>query len=172
MTDESGHASKRTAPARREIASIREAMSFRIARMAAINERMGTHHFKSQYDLSLAEWRILGLTAAMQPLAFSELRDILLVDKGLLSRTLKSLVSRELITTQSLKSDARQIELNLTAKGRSLHDQVLQFTVERNASMTRVLTDEEWHAFDKTLNKLLEFNQKLVNRRSKDNVRD
>jgi DNA-binding MarR family transcriptional regulator len=147
---------------RRPIRSIREALSFRIARMAAINERAGGQHFKSEFDLTLMEWRILGLTAAMQPVSFAELRDILLVDKGLLSRTIKALVARGLIDTRKLKSDARQIELLITPVGTSLHDNVLEFTIERNAAMAAVLTDQEWAAFDQALDKLLEHNQNIL----------
>ena len=162
MTDMTKTQESTGQPARCPIRSIREALSFRIARMAAINERAGGHYFKSEFDLTLMEWRILGLTVAMQPVSFADLRDILLVDKGLLSRTIKALVARGLIDTRKLKSDARQIELLTTAAGTRLHDNVLEFTIERNAAMAAVLTDQEWIAFDQILDKLLDYNQKIL----------
>lgn len=146
----------------RPIATLMDALSFRISRLAAINERAGGHHFKSEFDLSLSEWRILGVTAAKQGVAFSELRDILLLDKGQLSRTIKSLSARGLIQTRKSRSDARQIDLSITETGQALHERAIGFTVERNAVMGAVLTDAEWSEFDRLLGKLIDHNQRML----------
>jgi DNA-binding MarR family transcriptional regulator len=146
----------------RPIATILDALSFRISRMAAINERAGGHFFKSEFDLSLSEWRILGVTAAMHPLTFSTLRDILLIDKGQLSRTIKSLSVRGLIETRKSETDARQIDLLITDAGQTLHETVLRFTVERNAEMGAALSDGEMAEFDRLLDKLIDYNQGLL----------
>ncbi|SDE51166.1 MarR family winged helix-turn-helix transcriptional regulator [Ruegeria marina] len=146
----------------RPIKTLLDALSFRISRLAAINERAGGHYFKSEFDLSLSEWRILGVTAAKRGIQFSELRDLLLLDKGQLSRTIKSLCKRGLINTRKSDSDARQIELQITAAGQVLHDKVLAFTIERNAAMGAVLTDAEWATFDHLLSKLIDHNQSLL----------
>lgn len=162
MTNLKPHASESLQAVNRPIETLLDALSFRISRLAAINERAGGHHFKSEFDLSLSEWRILGVTAAKQGVAFSELRDILLLDKGQLSRTIKSLSKRGLVETRKSESDARQIELSITAEGQALHDRALGFTVERNAVMGAVLTDAEWSELDRLLGKLIDHNQRLL----------
>ncbi|MEY8839904.1 MarR family winged helix-turn-helix transcriptional regulator, partial [Cribrihabitans sp. XS_ASV171] len=129
---------------RRPINSVLEAVSFRISRLAAINERAGGHVFRSAFGISLNEWRILGITAALQPVTFGAIRAMLVMDKGQLSRVVKALIERKLIESRSASGDARQIELSLTEAGQALHAQAIEFTVERNAVMGSVLSDEEW----------------------------
>ena len=57
------------------IETILDALSFRLARLNALNERIGSQHFRRKYDMSLNEWRVLGLTCALEPLSFNHLAE-------------------------------------------------------------------------------------------------
>lgn len=144
------------------LSSLPEALSFRISRLAAISERAGGQYFKREFDLTLAEWRILGLTATAGMITFACLRDTLLLDKGQLSRTIKALVARGLIETRKSETDSRQIDLHITPAGQELNDRALRFTSERNAVMAGVLTGEECAEFGRLLDLLIEHNQALL----------
>lgn len=143
------------------IHAITDALTFRIARLNAVNERAGIHWFRKEHDLSLNEWRILGLTHALEPVAFQTIRDILIMDKGQLSRAIKALGARGLIETKAAQGDARAIELVTTEVGKVLHDKVLAFTAERNESVVAALSPAECREFLRLLRKMSDHNDQL-----------
>ena len=147
------------------IRSIRDALSFRIARMAAINERAGGFYFQNELGLRLNEWRVLGLVAAAGVAAFSDIRDQLLIDKGQLSRVVASLVARGLLENRPSVTDARQVDLSLTADGRALHDRGIAFTAERNEAMADVLSARECEQLLDMLDRLIAHNEALQQQR-------
>lgn len=164
MTDTLKMTPRPAAGAPRPLSALPEALSFRISRLAAISERAGGQYFKREYDLTLVEWRILGLTATDGMIPFAALRDTLLLDKGQLSRTIKALVARGLIETRKAQSDSRQIDLHITAAGQKLNDSALRFTSQRNAVMAGVLSQDDLAEFERMLDLLIEHNQALLSK--------
>ena len=147
------------------IQKLRQALSFRVARLAALNERAGSFHFQAAFNLRLNEWRVLGLTVPEGKILFSELREILWIDKGQLSRVVKSLVDAGLIETSAAQKDARQLELTATEKGKRVHDEALRFTQGRNEAVVETLTPEECATFLRILDKILSHNEELAHKR-------
>lgn len=148
--------------------SLLDALSFRIARLAAINERMAGQIFRSEFGISLNDWRVIGITGALQPVTFSAVRELLYFDKGQLSRVIRSLSDRNLIVSNTSSSDARQIELRLTEAGETVHREALRFTAKRNAIMTSVFTADERSEFRRLIDKLVTHNvEKLEKSRAK-----
>lgn len=144
------------------VTKITDALSFRISRLAAINERSGSVHFQKAFGLRLNEWRVLGLAHAGNPIPFALIHATLLVDKGQLSRIVRSLVDRGLLEAHVCATDARQTEIYTTPEGSALHDRVLAFTIERNATMTAVLSEEEIDVFRQLLDRLLVHTEALL----------
>ena len=143
------------------IDAITDALSFKVARFAAINERSGSHYFRTVHNITLNQWRVLGLTAALGPVSSSEIREILYMDKGQFSRTVKSLVDDGYIHANTDSNDARAVALELSTKGQTLHDKLLCFTAERNESVVSVLSQEECHTLLNLLDKLRVHNEAL-----------
>jgi DNA-binding MarR family transcriptional regulator len=144
------------------IGSLLDALSFRVQLLAAVNERSGNIYFRDTLGLRLNEWRVLGVTQAMQPLEFDNLRRMLVMDKGQLSRTLRALVERGLIETTPLKTDARKLSLRTTDQGRALHDEALELTRQRNEATVETLSKEECLEFQRLLNKMIAHNRELA----------
>lgn len=149
-------------PVHPPITSLMDALSFRIARLAAVNERTGNALFRERFGLKLPEWRVLGMTHAMQPVPFNQLYRYLVMDKGQLSRTVKALTERGLIEILPSDLDARQIQLCTTEAGRDLHDRALTYTRERNEVTVEPLTPEECTEFMRILNKISAHNEDLA----------
>jgi len=149
-----------------KIERLSQAMSFRISRLAAINERTGANRFKNEFGLSLSEWRMIGLVAQSDPATTSQIRETLLLDRGLLSRTVKELCARNLLITTPSPDDRRQTLLSLTDEGRTIHQACIAFTDERNHSMASVLTAEEQKEFSRMLDLMIEHNAELLKQRS------
>lgn len=148
------------------IEKLRQALSFKVARLAALNERAGSFHFQTSLGIRLNEWRVLGLLVPEGKLPFSELRDTLWIDKGQLSRVVRSLVDQGLVESTTAESDARQIELRPTPKGRHVHDEALKFTQSRNEAVVGTLTPTECAQFLSVLDKILLHNENLARLRT------
>lgn len=143
------------------IRTLLDALSFRLARLVALNQAAGSLHFRNAHGLSLNEWRVLGLVNALSPVTPGAIRRKLLMDKGQLSRTIKGLTDRGLLEPRPASRDARSVELRLTEAGQALHDEVLVFTAERNEAVVEPLTREECDEFLRILEKLTVHNQML-----------
>lgn len=148
------------------LARLPDALSFRIARLAAINERSGSHYFRTEQGVSLSEWRVLGLVADGNPATTASLRDTLVMDRGQLSRVVKALIARKLLRSQPNPKDKRQTQLHLTPDGRALFDKCIAFTEGRNRVMASALTPEERHEFSRLLDLMIDHNAALFMQRN------
>lgn len=152
-----------------KILCLSDALSFRVSRFAAINEHLGSKHFRDEFELSLSEWRVLGLVQESDPATTSSVRAMLLMDRGLLSRVVKALRTRGLLISQTSATDKRQIELFLTVEGRELHQACMEFTKERNREMASALTTAEQAEFQRILDVLITSNaQRLTTKEAAD----
>ncbi len=78
---------------------------------------LDNHFLNSAY--TLPEARVLYELAHYQPCTASKIMESIKIDKGYLSRTLKSFEKRGLLTKKENKEDGRSSTLVLTAKGNS-----------------------------------------------------
>ena len=136
---------------------IRGLLTFRIAMLAAANDRMGQSWLQGDFGLRILEWRVLGLVSAMQPVRFGAVARTLLVDKGQLSRLVKQLVERGLIASGADREDQRNVLLSLTDRGRTLHEEVLAVALARNDLVLAALSGEEASMLFRLLDKLQPF---------------
>jgi len=151
------------------IESLTAALSFRISRLSAINERLGAHHFRNEMGVTLSEWRVLALAAEGDPATTIAVRETLLLDRGLLSRIVKGLSDRGLLVSEASPTDKRQTQLLLTADGWELHERCIAFTNERNTYMASVLNPYERTEFERMLDLLIKHNTKLLRLRNLSN---
>ncbi|MCV2893208.1 MarR family winged helix-turn-helix transcriptional regulator [Lentibacter sp. XHP0401] len=136
------------------IEAVTDALSFRIARFNLLNERLGGANFQNRLGVTLNEWRVIGLTEALSPAVVSDVRKMLLMDKGQLSRVVSGLVGRGFLTTHPSQEDRRVVTLSLTRAGRELHGRVLAEAAMRNESVVGCFTPDECAEFLRLLDKL------------------
>jgi DNA-binding MarR family transcriptional regulator len=142
-------------PARHpEIGDIRDLLTFRIAMLAATNDRVGQSWLRSDFGLSILEWRVIGLTAALEPVRFGTIARRLLVDKGQLSRLVKGLVERGVIRTAPDDEDQRTMRISITDAGRVMHRKALGKAFARNDRIVSAMTREETEMLFQLLDKL------------------
>jgi DNA-binding MarR family transcriptional regulator len=147
------------------IHDIRDLLTFRIAMIAAASDRVGQRWLSEEFDFRILEWRILGVVAALEPVRFLKVAETLLVDKGQLSRLMKSLSERGLIDTEADPDDLRTIRLRVTEEGRAVHGRVLARALERNELFISALEPGELATLFALLEKLQPF---IMNRAEQD----
>ncbi len=130
-------------PKHPDVGSIMDVVTFRLARLVALNLRSGQHWSQRLFDLSLNEWWLLAVTYAHQPVRAGDMADLLVMDKSQLSRLIKSLVDRKLVTSVPDPEDARATILSLTNSGFLMHDRILQEVLRRNENVLDPLSHEE-----------------------------
>lgn len=136
------------------IDAITDALSFRIARFNLLNERLGAAQFVKRFGITLNEWRVIGLAASMEKPSVSQIRAVMLIDKGQLSRVVAGLTERGLIVTNPSAEDKRVICVGLTDDGEALHAQAIANLKDRNEKTVACLSAGETAEFLRILDML------------------
>jgi DNA-binding MarR family transcriptional regulator len=111
-------------------------VSMRMIRLFVMLRKSGILAQRRQFGLSETEWRIMTQLGEAAPLSLNGLADAMLQDRGQLSRAVKSMVERGLVTRER-KPGGPEIEIELSAEGRAIYDGMVDWVHERD----RVLTD-------------------------------
>jgi DNA-binding MarR family transcriptional regulator len=114
------------------------------------------------FDLSVPEWRLMALIAQSAPMQFSALTAGSAMDKGQVSRTLRTLDSRGLVSLAAAKSArgkaptgiAPRVTVKVTAAGKNLYRRVFPAARRQQANLLGFLNLAERAAFYSGLRKL------------------
>lgn len=136
------------------IRDIRDLVAFRLSILAAASDRVGQNWLKAEFGLSIREWRVVGFVGATEPAKFGDIGRGLQLDKGQLSRLVKTLADRGLLESRADSEDQRVVRLSLTQPGRAVHDRALARALERNELVLSALTREEAATLVELLDKL------------------
>lgn len=113
-----------------------------------------TKPYASRFELTVPEWRILALLAHGETMSFAELVRQSTSDKALVSRTLRLLEDRGLVTLESEGGTRRRLTCRISPEGAALHAQVIPLARRGQASVIRMLTPEERRGLYSGLRKL------------------
>lgn len=116
----------------------------------------------SQFSISINEWRVLRMTRAFGPICAADVINTLAMDKTTVSRAITNLHAGKLISLAPNARDRRQTLVDLTPKGRRLHDKIAPLDEKVDKSFEAVLTDEEIQQFHSIMRKLRPSAQKLL----------
>ena len=126
-------------------------VTIRMIRLFILLRRGGILAQRRRFDLSEVEWRVMTELAETAPLSLNGLAEALLLDRGQLSRAVKAMVDRGLLTRER-KPGGPEIEIGLSAAGRALHGEMVGWVVERDERLTRGLDpadiDALWRVAD------------------------
>ena len=95
---------------------------------------------RRQFGLTEIEWRIMVNVGEYAPLSLNGLAELLLQDRGQLSRAVKGMVTRGLIDRKR-KPGGPEIEIALGPEGRELHRKMVDFVIYRDERLTEGVDD-------------------------------
>jgi DNA-binding MarR family transcriptional regulator len=90
---------------------------------------------RRQFGLSEIEWRIMTQVGQHAPLSLNGLAELLLQDRGQLSRTVKAMVKSGLLIRQR-KAGGPAIEISLAPGGEALYARMVRRALERDRRLT------------------------------------
>lgn len=126
-----------------EIRDIRDLVSYQLSRAAALSDRTAQNWSMRDFGLRLNEWRVLALSEALKPASFGAIARELSMDKGQLSRILKTLTERELVITAPYPHDQRTIGVELTEAGRDVYEQIFAISILANRAYLEEAGEED-----------------------------
>jgi DNA-binding MarR family transcriptional regulator len=125
------------AAAKPEARTIYGLVSMRMIRLFVMLRKSGILAQRRQFGLSETEWRIMTQLGEAAPLSLNGLADAMLQDRGQLSRAVKSMVERGLLTRER-KPGGPEIEIDLSGEGTALYARMVDWVYERD----RVLVED------------------------------
>lgn len=124
-----------------ESGSFRDLVTMRMIALFSLLRRGGTLAQKRQFGLSELEWRVM-VNVAFSPQSLTGLADLLVLDRGQLSRTIKAMAQRGLVTRER-KPGGPEIVIELTKQGEELHERMIEWAVERDTALTSGIPPED-----------------------------
>ena len=129
-------------------------LTYRLARVQAKLNTQANRILRATSGITLTQWRVIALVGAAGQARLSDLAKAAALDKGLLSRAVKTLVEDGSILTRTDENDHRAQVLSLSGKGQQIFERTLPVTRARQHRLREGLTEEELAVFRQVLDKL------------------
>ena len=100
------------------------------------------------------QWRVIALVGSAGQTRFSSLVKESVLDKGFLSRNLKTLIEQGFILSEPDQNDQRAQNLRLSPKGQDAFEHALPITQKRQEWLRKDITEDELAVFRRVLDKL------------------
>lgn len=136
-------------------------VSMRMIRLWVMLRKSGILAQRRQFGLSETEWRIMTQLGDSAPLSLNGLADAMLQDRGQLSRAVKSMVERGLLTRER-KPGGPEIEIDLSERGQAIYGQMVEWVHERDRKLTTGLADDDIATLWRVLSEMMDRAQAML----------
>ncbi|MEO0061871.1 MAG: hypothetical protein RLZZ08_431 [Pseudomonadota bacterium] len=119
-------------------------------------ERVSARLLQAQFDISVAQWRVLGFTCIAGPSSATFIGDSAEVDQAEISRAVKTLQDRGLVARQFAAGSRKTMVIAPTQQGRDLYDRIHAARQEYFGKITRRLDKKQRSALSQGLQLIAE----------------
>ncbi|MEM8985784.1 MAG: MarR family winged helix-turn-helix transcriptional regulator [Pseudomonadota bacterium] len=130
-------------------------LPYQITRLADQIARRTAAIAKRHDGLNLSQWRVLAAVAERPGRTANEVVAVTPMDKGIVSRAVKSLIEMNLISRKASKKDGRISRLFLTVKGRRSYDAMAAEIRGVDETLRAPLSQQEYAHLQDMLQKLI-----------------
>lgn len=131
--------------------SIDDFLLFRLHRVLAHGGGTIRRLCEGQLGITWREWRLIASLRPGVSMLSSELAQHAQLDRARTSRGISSLVTKGLISRQTVPNDQRKATVCLTDKGRAMYETFFPVVAELNHRLVQSLNDNELAVLDKAL---------------------
>lgn len=110
--------------------------------------------YESRFGVSIPEWRVIAIVGRFPDLSAVEVAERTVMDKVAVSRAVTKLIKSGCIDRQFADADRRRSILNLTTKGREVHDEIAPLALQMEADLLEDLDSDEVEVLDRVIDKL------------------
>lgn len=135
-------------------APIAQFLTYRLSRVQARLSAQASRILRDHAGITITQWRIIAVLGEGARRTSAQLSRMTAMDKGLISRNVKSLAAEGLISVTRDRNDNRALYLGLTDKGRRVYDHTMPRMRARQEALRAYLEDGEEDALTRALDKL------------------
>lgn len=126
--------------------------TFHLLRLASLAKSAVTREYLEAADLSVPEWRLLATVVLLAPIPFSDITSMTTMDKGQVSRTLRSAQQKGYVSTEIVPPDRRQAQsgapvsrviVRPTEAGQALYDRVMPQAQQFQLGLIELMSPDE-----------------------------
>lgn len=136
-------------------------MPYRLARLSSTVSTAVAREYAKQFGLSIPEWRVIAVLGRSPGLSAVEVAEQTFLDKVAVSRAVTKQIKAGRIDREFADADRRRSILNLSEKGREVHDSVAEVALRFERELLDGLDAGDVERFDKVMDRLLEKANKL-----------
>ena len=122
---------------------VTDLMSHRLHQLASLCSLSASLRYERKFQITLLEWRAIGMLGGFSPLSLKELARRAGLDKSYASRTVSGLIQRGWVVSERDDSDGRGVTLRLSESGDELYHRILPDAISRNERVLNPLTPSE-----------------------------
>lgn len=130
-------------------------MPYRLARLSSTVSTTIAKAYDKEFGLSIPEWRVIAILGRFPGLSAVEVAEQTFLDKVAVSRAVTKLIRNGRIDRQFADADRRRSILNLSEKGREVHDGVAKLALSFESDLLDGLSAEEAAQFNDVMDRLL-----------------
>ncbi|MDJ0909922.1 MAG: MarR family transcriptional regulator [Woeseiaceae bacterium] len=136
-------------------------LPYRLARLSTTVSATVARAYDKAWGLSIPEWRVIAILGRHPGLSAVEVAEQTFLDKVAVSRAVTKLIKAGRIDRQFADADRRRSILNLSEKGREVHDGVAALALKFESELLEGIEPEEVERFDAVMDKLLDKAKRL-----------
>jgi len=118
-------------------------LTYRISRLHQKLNTQATKILRESVGVTLNQWRMIAFIGGAETVRASDLVQFTGMDKGLVSRNVKSLIEGGLVASKAYGQDSRVHMLSLTPEGKKVFDTALPKMRNRQKFLRSNLSDED-----------------------------
>ena len=131
---------------------INEFLTFHLLRLASIAKGSVTREYLEPAGLSVPEWRLLATVVAFSPVPFSDVTTMTTMDKGQVSRTLRSAQAKGYVATELVPVDRRsesgttsisRVVVTITPAGREIYEKGMPVAQRYQMELLELMNPDE-----------------------------
>ncbi len=130
-------------------------MPYRLARLSSTVSTTIARAYDKEFGLSIPEWRVIAILGRFPGLSAVEVAEQTFLDKVAVSRAVTKLIKNGRIDRQFADADRRRSILNLSDKGREVHDGVAKLALKFEDDLLAGLDEAEIERFNTIMDELL-----------------
>ena len=128
---------------------------FRLNRLAAEVSAALAGEYQERYGLDIPEWRVLATLGFRNDACSAQyIAHCTRTHKSTISRAVTSLMQRKLVERAENAEDRREFRLQMTAKGKTLYEELIPKLLRREQEILSCLSAQERKEFGRLLGKI------------------
>lgn len=125
------------------LSQLSQFLTYRISRLHSKLNAQASRILSASVGLTLNQWRMIAFIGGAEKITASELINYTAMDKGMVSRNVKSLIEAGLVLSAPHKVDHRIHVLSLSSAGKDIFDTALPVMRRRQTHLKKDISEDD-----------------------------